>query len=205
MSSRRNAARRARRKGGFTIVEVVVAMAVMVFGIMAIVGLQSHTVQINSLARQMSIANQIAQTWLERMKQDAHRWVQIPDPVSGTPTPIQILAETTWLQQVNAMPGRFQSVPATGAVSGAYDFQGNELVLGAAGTPFFCTSFKPAWVFVGRTIRVDVRVFWPRERASAIVGCVDTDAPLNPGGPLVNSFHILYLSTVIKHSKAVKR
>jgi prepilin-type N-terminal cleavage/methylation domain-containing protein len=201
MSSRRNAARRARHKGGFTMVEVVVAMAVMVFGIMAIVGLQSHTVQINSLARQMSIANQIAQTWLERMKQDAHRWTRVTNVQLGTPTPIEILSETTWLQQVNVMPGRFQSVPATGAASGAYDFQGNELLLGAAGTPFFCTSFKLGWVYVGRTVRADVRVFWPRERANAIVGCVDNDAPLNPGGALVNSFHIVYLSTVIKHTR----
>jgi Tfp pilus assembly protein PilV len=193
------ATRRARRNGGFTIVEVVVAMAVMVFGIMAIVGLQSHTVQINSLARQMSIANQIAQTWLERMKQDAHRWDQ--PQKDGQPPLIQLLAGTTWLQQVNAMPGRFQSIPATAAASGAYDFQGNEIMLGTAGTPFFCTSFKPAWVYVGRTIRVDVRVFWPRERASAIIGCIDDDVQLNPGGVLVNSFHILYLSTVIKHTK----
>lgn len=202
MRSPRNAAR-ARRTGGFTIVEVVVAMAVMVFGIMAIVGLQSHTVQINSLARQMSIANQIAQTWLERMKQDAHTWEEVGNPL-GPLTPIQVLAQTTWLQQVNAAPGRFQSIPATGAVSGAYDFQGNEIVLGTTGTPFYCTSFKPAWVFVGRSLRVDVRVFWPRERASAIVGCVDTDAPLNPGGALVNSFHIVYLSTVIRETRRLR-
>lgn len=200
MSSVRTQARSARRKRGFTIIEVVVAMGVMVVGVMAVVSLQTHTVKVNSLARQMSTANQIAQTWLERMKQDAHRWNQPGDPL-GTPTPIQALAQTQWLQAVNAVPGRFQTVPVSASSSGAFDFQGNEIVLGAAGAPFFCVGFKPAWVYIGHAIRIDVRVFWPRERAAAVVDCVDTDAPLNPGGALFGRFHTVYLSTVIKHTR----
>jgi type IV pilus assembly protein PilV len=194
--------RGARRRRGFTIIEVVVAMGVMVVGIMAVVSLQQHTVQINSLARQMSTANQIAQTWLERMKQDAQRWNEPGNPEPGAvPSPVQALAQTQWLQAVNAAPGRFQTVPSSAASSGVFDFQGNEIVLGEAGVPFFCVGYKPAWVYIGHAIRVDVRVFWPRERASAIVNCVDTDTPLNPGGPLVDRFHIVYLSTVIKHTR----
>jgi len=200
MSSARKHARSARGKRGFTIIEVVVAMGVMVVGVMAVASLQHHTVQVNSLARQMSTANQIAQTWLERMKKDAQRWNQPGDP-NGTPTPIQVLAQTQWLQAVNAMPGRFQTVPASANSSGVFDFQGNEIVLGATGIPFFCVGYKPAWVYIGHAIRIDVRVFWPRERASAVVNCVDTDGPLNPGGPLFDRFHTVYLSTVIKHTR----
>lgn len=201
MSSVRKHARSARRKRGFTIIEVVVAMGVMVLGVMAVVSLQHHTVQINSLARQMSTANQIAQTWLERMKQDAQRWNQPGDPMGGTPTPIQVLAQTQWLQAVNAMPGRFQAVPVSANSSGMFDFQGNEIVLGAAGAPFFCVGYKPAWVYIGHAVRIDVRVFWPRERAAVVVDCVDTDAPLSPGGPDFGRFHTVYLSTVIKHTR----
>ena len=199
MSALANKARRARRERGFTIVEVIVSMGVMVIGVMALVGLQQHTVQINSLARQMSTANQIAQTWLERMKEDAHRWNLPGDPLIP-PTPIQVLAQTTWLRAVTATPNVFQTMPMAAVTSGAFDFQGNEIVLGTAGAPFFCVGFKPAWVYMGRAIRIDVRVFWPRERASAIVNCVDTDAPLNPGGALFNQFHVVYASTVIKHT-----
>lgn len=199
MSTLANKARRARSQRGFTIVEVIVSMGVMVVGVMALVGLQQHTVQINSLARQMSTANQIAQTWLERMKEDAHRWRLTGEPL-GVPTPIQVLAETTWLQAVNATPNVFQTIPMTGVTSGAFDFQGNEIVLGTARAPYFCVGFRPAWVYIGRAIRIDVRVFWPRERASAIVNCVDNDGPLNPGGALFNQFHTVYLSTVIKNT-----
>ena len=202
MSTRASKARRARRQGGFTIVEVIVSMGVMVIGVMALVGLQTHMVQINSLARQMSTANQIAQTWLERMKEDAHRWTEPSTPLLQTP--IQVLAQTTWLQAVNVAPNLFQTVPMTAATSGAFDFQGNEILLGTAGVPFFCVGFRPGWVYIGRAIRVDVRVFWPRERASAIVNCVDTHNPLNPGGAQFNQFHTVYLSTVIKHTVVVR-
>jgi type II secretory pathway pseudopilin PulG len=187
-----------RGASGFTIVEVIVSMGVMVIGIMAIVALQSHTVHVNSLARQMSTANQIAQTWLERMKQDAQRWNQSGDPNSGG-SPVIALAQTQWLQQVNAAPGLFQAIPMSPINSGVFDFQGNELLTNAGAAPFFCTSFKPQWVYIGRSMRVDVRVFWPKARASAIANCIDTDAALNPGGALFDRFHILYLSTVINY------
>lgn len=199
MSTLRNDERRARRASGFTIIEVITAMGVMVIGVMALVGLQAHTVRINSLARQMTTAGQIAQTWLERMKQDGQTWVRPGGiPPDFPESPIQVLAGTQWLQQVIAAPGRFQSIPMGLNNSGVFDFQGNELLNGSAVPPYFCTSFKPQWVWLGRAIRVDVRVYWPRERATAVVNCVDTDGPLNPGGALNNRFHFYYLSTVIK-------
>jgi type II secretory pathway pseudopilin PulG len=202
MSAQRKDKRRARSASGFTIIEVIVAMGVMVIGVMALVGLQSHTMHVNSFARQMTTAGQIAQTWLERMKQDAQTWTEpggaLPD---FNESPVQVLAATQWLQQVNAAPGRFQAIPMGINTSGAFDFQGNELLSGSAIPPYFCTSFKPQWVWSGHAIRVDVRVFWPRERASAIVNCIDNDAALNPGGALVNRFHFYYLSTVIKYMK----
>jgi type II secretory pathway pseudopilin PulG len=198
MSTSRTIKRKARRGSGFTIVEVIVSMGVMVLGIMAIVGLQSHTVQVNSLARQLSTANQIAQTWLERMKQDAQRWNQSGDPMSGG-SPVVALGQTQWLQQVNALPGRFQGIPMGPNNSGVFDFQGNELLANATAPPFFCTSFKPQWVYIGRSMRVDVRVFWPKARAGAVADCIDNDEDLNPGGARFNRFHILYLSTVINY------
>ena len=203
MSMSRKSKSRARRASGFTIVEVIVSMGVMVIGVMAIVGLQSHTVHVNSFARQLSTANEIAQSWLERMKQDGQSWVRRADATSGL-SPIQELSRTQWLQQVNAAPGFFQGIPMGANTSGAYDFRGTELLAGSGVAPFFCTSFKPQWVYPGVSMRVDVRVYWPRERSSAIVSCIDTDGPLNPGGALVNRFHILYLSTVINYVRPIR-
>lgn len=203
MSKRNVSSRRARGQGGFTIVEVIVSMGVMVLGVMAIVAMQSHTVAVNSLARQMSTANQIAQTWIERLKEDAHTWTQPGDP-NGVPTPIMVLGQTTWLQQVNAAPGLFQPFPMLPSSSSTFDFQGNEIFANQPGAAFFCASFKTQWVYVGRAIRADVRVFWPRERSAAVPACIDTDAPLNPGGNLVSRFHIVYLSTVITQTPLIR-
>lgn len=202
MSTRR--LRTKRRARGFTIVEVIVAMGLMVMGTMVIIGLQSHTVAVNSLARQMSTANNIAQTWIERMKQDSHRWTQVGNE-NGV-TLIQALQGTLWLQAVNATPNVFQTVPIMLNTSGAFDFQGNEIFLNQPGAPapFFCTGYRTAWGWPGRTVRVDVRVFWPRERTGAVANCIDTNAPLNPGGVLFSRFHTVYLSTVVKYNEAIR-
>jgi len=203
---KRHARTRRARAQEFTLIDVVVAMGVMVIGTMAIIGLQQQTVAVNSLARQRSVATQIAQTWIERLKQDALTgWTQVPDPTVGL-TAATVIAGTQWLSAVNAAPNVFQPFPLLNVnASNAFDFRGNELPpvaggLGAANA-WFCVSFRPAWVFPGHALRVDVRVFWPRPRRGAVVvNCVDNGAALSPGGALFDQFSTVYLSTVIKHT-----
>lgn len=208
MTRARSSRGRARAAHGFTLIEVVVALGVMVIGVMGVIVMQQQTIMVNSIARQRSVATQIAQTWIERLKQDALiNWTQAPDPTTGL-TAEQVIGGTAWLSRVNTAPNVFQQIPQSPVqtdASNAFDFRGNEIPGGVfggavpAGTnPWFCVSFRPAWVYVGRALRVDVRVFWPRPQSGPnVVDCVD----VAPTAGLPNRYMSTYLSTVIKYTE----
>jgi hypothetical protein len=64
-------------------------------------------------------------------------------------------------------------------------------------------------VILGRSIRTDVRVWWPRDSASDGAAirtsmapyvanqCADDDLELSPGGDANPNYHFAYLSTVV--------
>jgi Tfp pilus assembly protein PilV len=200
---------RRRRRDGFTLIEVMVSLGVMMVGAMAVIALQQHTVRANTHARELTTAMNIAQMWVERIKQDNASWTQagfVGTP--GQPTPAQVLSNTTWLGAVVTGPNVFQTltVPAwagDGSISNAFDFNGKEVDPVTSTDTHFCASFRPAWVYVGRAMRVDVRVWWARPGTGASITadfpqCQDDGAALNPGGTRFNNYHVVYLPTVVR-------
>jgi prepilin-type N-terminal cleavage/methylation domain-containing protein len=193
-----------RKRSGFTIIEVMVSLGVMTVGALAILALQQHTIRSNLHARQLSTAMQIAQRWVGRFKQDAHTWTRIA-PISGNPSDDIVLAETLYLRQITTNPNQYQAIPnVTANVSNAFDFLGND-VLNTSGNVVYCAAFRPAWVYFGRTMRVDVRVWWAREGNQIISdfpGCAGTQSTLDPGpsGTFFNNsaYHVVYLPSVIR-------
>jgi prepilin-type N-terminal cleavage/methylation domain-containing protein len=202
---------RTRRRQGFTLIEVMVSLGIMTIAGMAIVALQQQVTRGNVHARQITIATQIAQTWIERLKLDALRW-----NVAG---PANDLGNTTYLAAMPATGNRvgFTTIPfvtqtndAGGVrwMSPAFDYYGDELNMAAGDPPnlFFCASHRLNWVFNNqRVIRADVRVWWAKEGESRIQvdypRCVDNDIALNPGSPPGANFdryHVVYLSTVLR-------
>jgi len=156
---------------------------------------------------------QIAQTWIERLKQDAFSWTSPATGVAPLPTPAQALANTAYLNRVLTSPNVFQQIPiaTTPNASNGFDFRGFELDLTTiTGQDLhYCASFKPSWVIIGRALRVDVRVWWPRHASQADMTtwvanrCLDDDVSLSPSDPpiLIDRYHIVYLSTVIVHTR----
>ena len=202
MNRRRSSTRKSR---GFTIIEVLTSMGVMVIGVMAIVGLQQQTVIANSEARQMMIANQIAQTWIERLKQDAATWNVAPDATTQLPPPQAVVANTRWLWAVSAAPFQWQAIPnPIFTASNSFDFRGIEmqpaLGVGGGAPPFFCVDFRPQWVYPGYALRVDVRVWWARARRGAVLADCNELGNALLAGPQVAQFHTMYLSTVLRNT-----
>jgi prepilin-type N-terminal cleavage/methylation domain-containing protein len=206
------ARRASRRRGGFTLIEVMVSLGIMTVGALGMLALEQHTIRSNAHARQLTMAMQIAQLWVERLKQDASRWT-IAGATPGGPNDATVLASTRFLGQIAAKPDQFQTIlNPTATLSNAFDYQGNDVDVAAnAANVFYCASFRLGWVYYGNAMRADVRVWWARESSSAtpnaitldFAGCADNDTALSPnpspgGGPQFNNYHVVYLSTVIR-------
>lgn len=199
----RDLRRTRRRRAGFTVVEVMVSLGIMTVGAMGIIALQTHAIRSNSHARQLTIGMQIAQRWVERLKQDTHSW-NLPG-VPGT-----VLASTRYLQLINTAPNVFSTIPNTDAnanASRAFDYMGNDIIHTSTDPPiFYCAAIRPAWVYFGRAMRVDVRVWWPREGYDTrqdFAACDQNFTQLDPGGAPTtlynqNAYHVVYLSTVLR-------
>jgi type IV pilus modification protein PilV len=197
---RRNRKRLGRRGAGFTIIEVMVSLGIMTIGAMGIIALQTHTIRSNSHARQLTIGMQLAQRWVERLKQDTHRW--------NTPG-VADLANTRYLRQITTAPNVFGTIPNTNntaTASRAFDYMGNDVLDTSGDLIFYCAATRPAWVYFGRAMRVDVRVWWPREgyhQRTDFPACGAGHTQLDPGGPAtslfnLNAYHVVYLSTVLR-------
>lgn len=212
---RGRAARTVGRRG-FTLVEVMVSLGVMTISAMALIAMQQQATRANVRARDITTAMQIAQNVLERLKLDGVAWTTV------TPLSTQDLQNTTILSGITAAPqGSFIPLPAqtvtlgsdTRVLSNAFDYAGEDVDLNNASTAVlaqvrYCASIRLTWVYTTRrAMRADTRVWWSKEvPARSIVGdfpaCADDNNSLNPTGGLYNSYHVVYLSTVLRPNGA---
>jgi Tfp pilus assembly protein PilV len=194
------------------LVEVMVSLGVMTVSALALFGMQGQAARANGRARDMTTAAQIAQNILERMKLDGLNWTTI------TPNDTADTRDTLLLRTVaNATPGNFLSLPEiTDARGGTNTFRSNAFNqfgedVQTAGAPAatlagvrFCASMRLAWVYdTHRVMRADVRVWWTKEAPARSIlddfpTCADDNTKLRPGGSLYESYHTVYLSTVIR-------
>lgn len=197
------------RRQGFTLVEVMVALGVMTISAMALFGMQAQSTRANGRARDMTVASQIAQNVLERMKMDGLAWNTIGDAND-------VLSKTDILRLVGATPGAFGPLPETSQTRGrtvvwsnGFDLHGIDVALTGGQVPpgavRFCASQRLAWVFDNpqRAIRADVRVAWSKEAPTRSIltdfpACVDANGQLAPGGARYDDYHTVYMSTVIR-------
>lgn len=211
--------RRARRDRGFTLIEVMVSLGIMTMGAMAMIALQQYTIRSNSHAREVAIATQIGQQWIERLKEDSHTWTR---PALNAADVDVALQNTRYLKAIGTDTRNLFRSPTYDAaqrlVSSVYDYRGTPLPQDAGNDEegvryqdriFFCMSTRQDWVYFGRAMRVDVRVWWPREGAGANIStdfgawCQDVGA-VGPGQALDGLYHVVYLSTVVRMNSVVR-
>jgi type II secretory pathway pseudopilin PulG len=194
------------------LVEVMVSLGVMTVGAMAILALQQQSIRSNAHARQLTIATQIAERWAERFKQDARTWNAVGEP-SGAFTVGEVLKRTKWLKQIIAKPNAFQKIEdIEEPISNAFDYQGVDVPT-VDGQYYYCASFRPSWVYYGRAMRIDIRVWWARENIQRTSGisnitakfpaCDDRPGLLDPGGEQYSNYHVVYLPTVVRMVEAL--
>jgi type IV pilus assembly protein PilV len=166
---------------GYTVVEVMMALAVLTLGASGVIAMQKATLISNTNARNLVTANSIAQGWIERLRVDALAWNE-PNHTSD------FLTETQWLQHANnaATPTAwfYPDTVAPGVTTQPLgtptsDVMGADRWNGDPTASAFCTQIRlnrlqnaavagslPAFY---RVVRIEVRVFW--ERAGRPIDC----------------------------------
>ena len=202
MSQRRHT-RRARR--GYTLIETMMALAILISGAAAIMALHQASTHANMEARELSTATHIARTWIERLRRDSLSWVGQP----GQPFSATQLANTRYLSAVpdaGTAPVWFRPVPLAGTgESASFDFYGNDAPGGSTETQLvhFCTDARLEWLFVGQAMRADVRVWWARHQRStggADVPFADcSEVPAETADDLLR-FHFVHASTLLHYT-----
>lgn len=191
-------ARRRPRRGGYTLIEVMMAIAIITASSVAIVALQEVVVRGNVDARQISTATTIVRSTLELLRLDALYWT------TSTPS-ASVPWSTTAPGYLRDAPTAATAAPTAWAPFGqtvmarehAYDYQGR--VTAVAADMFYCVETRYAWVYPGQALRADVRVWWvrpgPSVNAASFAGCPQQGLVLDRA-----SLHAVQGTTVIRYT-----
>jgi prepilin-type N-terminal cleavage/methylation domain-containing protein len=155
------AVRRAgRRPRGYTLVELMMALALFAIAVLGIISMQKITVTSNGHAKNLAIAQRIAQSWATQLELDATTWNAN-------------LANVSWLGGQNGVTlgiwSRPQFVVARG-FGAAFDALGNPLTDDALAQAQFCSNVRLTQLYadtpnvVGNgMMRAEIRVYWLRD------------------------------------------
>lgn len=184
------------RERGYTIVELMMAIAVFAIGVTGIAAMQKLTLASNLHAKRLAIATHIAQSWQERLEADSSLWPTTAQTKGGT----QWLgnADTGWVRAPENDAGTFG---ATFGPLGDYT-----KVLSEA---YFCvdirlTSLNPTGSALqgNGLIRTEVRVFWPRDGREP---STDTPYCASSGGVVIDGnsdeeFHFVHKVAAVRQT-----
>jgi type IV pilus assembly protein PilV len=124
---------------GYTVIEVMIALTILAIGTSGIIAMQKVTAVANRDAKNLVVANQVARTWIERLRADGARWNH-PSPVN----PDSDLADTRWLNRVDGQWFRPTDDPLGSPTA---DALGNDVVDAQVTRGVFCTNVRLTWLY----------------------------------------------------------
>jgi type II secretory pathway pseudopilin PulG len=199
---------------GYTIVEVMLSISMLIIASAGIISLQKATAFGNMRAKELAVANQIGRSWIERLRTDSITWNYPSTTYQSTPP--DLVSDTLWLKAapVNGVAGAWLEpafVPQRG--SAAADALGNDLLLPDYPKAAYCTHVRLNWMYPGEVLRADVRVVWLRSGGpglfpgvplcgnSGAAAIQNFDTPLATNPPFTR-FHFVYFSSSIVKNAA---
>jgi prepilin-type N-terminal cleavage/methylation domain-containing protein len=208
---------RARPTRGFTAIEVLIAMTILVIGAAGVMSMQKASIQANLDARRMDVANSIARTWLERLQMDAMRWTapNLTNTASNLANTLilnnAITSNGTWF-----LPAGYTPAGATAPLSYQFDILGRDIAPTATGVPvIFCAEVRLTWlvnnvvttatsVVNDQLIRGDVRVYWPRGLSTVSSPTGFCTAAQSANGPDPTAYGSVYATTAIRENPSLQ-
>jgi prepilin-type N-terminal cleavage/methylation domain-containing protein len=144
------------RERGYTLVELMMALALFTVAVLGIISMQKITVASNAHAKNVAMAQRIAQAWAGQLEMDATAW--------------RTTFGTGWLNDANVW--QRPAYIASRRFGGAFDALGNALADNDVGQARFCTHLRMAWLYPvaggNGTLRAEIRVFWLRDDEAAL-------------------------------------
>jgi type IV pilus assembly protein PilV len=196
-----------RRSRGYTIVELMMALAILAIGVTGIIAMHKVTVASNQHAKNLAIATHVAQAWQEQLAADAATWNQ--------PSRLQTnsdIGQTTWLQAVAGGGGWARPVYSAALAFGpSFDALGNPVTEGDVDQAHFCTHLRLTWLYSDSEpapgnglIRAEVRVFWLREGRPAEGGASVCNLAADPTaiGANLQDYHFVYKTSAVRQNTA---
>jgi type II secretory pathway pseudopilin PulG len=182
---------------GFTVIEVLIAMTIMMIGAAAVITMQKTAIQANLDARKTDVANSIARMWTDRLRRDAMQWTFVPG--NGNTATINNMAAsfinntpTTWAFPTGTIPTTTAPIMSYG-----FDILGRDLAAGDIAQSLFCVNvaITPLTTTPPALLRADVRVLWPRAISGvppAFCTAVDQNMSAN-----IQDYRAIYVTTTL--------
>lgn len=178
---------------GFTIVELMMALALFAVGVTGLVAMQVSTTHSNRIAKDLATATQLARTWQERLTMDGNLW--------GGPNNWAI-DNTVWLDLVQVSNAEWVLPPASGNFGPSAGSRGEPVALADA---YFCTHIRLTRLLNetgAGLVRSEVRVFFPKGPSAWSAGdpyCVAA-ADVEDIGASTPSFHFVYATSAVRET-----
>jgi len=216
-------ARRARAARGYTFVELLMSLAILGIGVTGIVAMQKVTLTSNQHAKNLAIATQISQAWIDALHADAIEWNHPSTRVAQSD-----LGTTVWLSTLAGTAGTatdwFRPAWDTTRQFGpGFDIQGkpvNTSVAANVAQVRFCTNLRLSWLHrdTGATVgnqrttsgnglvRAEVRVFWVRDGQTGHVGGDTCGGNTTTAviGAATDRYHFVYQVSAVRQNTAVQ-
>jgi prepilin-type N-terminal cleavage/methylation domain-containing protein len=188
---------------GYTAVEVMMALTLLVIGSVGVMSMQRAAVQGNADAREMDVATSIARMWLERLERDATLWT--PSTVAVVPPanlPSAILVNENFTGQWYVPQTRLVAAGAQNDIEGAgFDILAQDMASMTQNGLRYCVNLRVTPLTVDQTLmRAEVRVFWPRNLATAPDINYCNQAPPTTLDEDVTKYHFVYAATALRQN-----
>jgi prepilin-type N-terminal cleavage/methylation domain-containing protein len=189
---------------GYTLIEVVAAMAVLGAGILGILAMQGAAVNANLRAHEITTATNLARLWQERLRRDSYQWNH-----PSVDSPASNLANTWYLRPLATSTTTNWVIPTqpTGLSSplesAAFDYWGRDVATTSA-SAYYCTHLRLTRVIDDELVRAEVRVWWFRQggvRPAAYANCAAA-ANLNTMGQDKTNVRWVYMTQTLHRHEA---
>ena len=186
---------------GYTLVELMMAIAVFGIGVSGIIAMQKVAAAANQHSKALSVATNIAQSWIDALQADASIYNQAV-----------LLTQTAFFTGFtsSAVVNLDWFVPPESSarnISAAFDGLGNPLFGANSANAQFCSQIRLTQLYNNspgmNVIRTQVRVFWPRGDSNVQANFCASTGGMSPADVLTNTsdFHFVYQVSAVRQQQ----